>query len=85
MSSSRDFRILSYQNEVPGGDGEVIVSIDYGTSRTGVIYGTRRKIKQNDLELLPLERIGVIGENDKKTLTAILLNRNRDYTPIAFG
>lgn len=66
-------------------DKDIIVAIDFGTSRTGVVYGIRKSITIESLEVQPLEGAGVVYENDKKTLSAILLSRKPSNDPIAYG
>lgn len=65
-------------------NNDIIVAIDFGTSRTGVVWGIRSSIPQRELEVQPLDGTGVLNEADKKTHTAVLINSINE-SPIAFG
>lgn len=84
MSLSSSFERLHLRDSYMASENDIIVAIDFGTSRTGVVFGFRKCIFTEDLEVQPLDSAGVINENDRKTLTAILISRNH-YMPIAFG
>lgn len=74
---------LQDTHSISGND--IIVAIDFGTSRTGVVWGIRKNIPNEHLEVQPLDGAGIITEDDKKTLTAIILSKDNDHHPIAFG
>lgn len=64
---------------------DIIVAIDFGTSRTGVVWGIRDKIPNQELEVQHLEGVGFFSQQDKKSPTAILIRSENDITPIAYG
>lgn len=65
-------------------ESDVIVAIDFGTSRTGVTWGVRNKVITELLEVQPMEGAGILNETDKKTPTSILMS-STDQTVISFG
>lgn len=85
MSISEKFAKIKLQDTYEVSGNDIVVAIDFGTSRTGVVWGIRKFIPNEDLEVQPLDGTGVITEDDKKTLTAILLKNNYSHDPIAFG
>lgn len=64
---------------------DIIVAIDFGTSRTGVAWGYRGKIPQEKIEIEPLEGSGILNERVRKTPTSILLKNKHNHQPIAYG
>lgn len=82
---SSEYSRLNQQDSYARSGNDIIVAIDFGTSRTGVVWGLRQNIPTEDLEVQPLDGSGVLHENDKKTLSAILLSRESGNRPIAFG
>lgn len=85
MSLCEKFEKIKLYDTYSPSENDIVVAIDFGTSRTGIVWGIRKYIPNEDLEVQPLDGTGVITEDDKKTLTAILLKNNDNYDPIAFG
>lgn len=70
-------------------DNDIIVAIDFGTSRIGVAWCIIRDsldpIQHHHIEVQPLDGTDSLTGNNKKTFSAILLSKQDDYKTIAFG
>lgn len=60
--------------EDPNHRNNVIIAIDFGTSRTGVVWGNKEEVSSDKLIVQPLETNAVLHNEDKKIPTMVLLD-----------